>query len=168
MRILGIGGLVVVALIALVLIVGWSLPVTHHVTRSVSLRAPPDSVFALISHPAEFPQWRSDVTRVEPAPAEGGHGRFREVGQNGAILYQVESAVPNRRLVTRIVDRSLPFGGAWTYEIIPSAGSTTLQITEDGEVYNPLFRFVSRFITGQTSTLDRFLGDVRRRLDRPE
>src|SRR5712691_9280309 len=114
MRILGIGALFVAAIVALVLIIGWSLPVSHHVTRSISLRASPDSIFALISHPADFPQWRSDVTRVEPAPPEQGHARFREIGKTGAILYQVEAVVPNQRLVTRIADRSLPFGGVWT------------------------------------------------------
>jgi hypothetical protein len=35
--------------------------------------------------------------------------------------------------------------------------SCTLTITEHGEVYNPLFRFVSRFIMGQTATLDAYL-----------
>ena len=167
MKILGIGVLIMAAIVALVLIIGWSLPVSHHVTRSASLRASPDSIFALISRPADFPQWRSDVTRVESAPPEGGRARFREVGKNGAILYQVEAIIPNQRLVTRIADQSLPFGGAWTYEVIPSGESTTLRITEDGEVYNPLFRFVSRFIVGHTATLDRYLTDVQRRLNRP-
>ena len=100
-------------------------------------------------------------------PPEGGHERFREVGKNGAILYQVEALVPNERLVTRISDPSLPFGGAWTYEVIPSGESTTLRITEDGEVYNPLFRFVSRIIMGHTATLDRYFADVQRRFNRP-
>jgi hypothetical protein len=33
----------------------------------------------------------------------------------------------------------------------------TLTITENGEVYNPLFRFVSRFIIGQTATMDGYI-----------
>jgi hypothetical protein len=32
-----------------------------------------------------------------------------------------------------------------------------VQITEDGEVYNPVFRFVSRFILGHTRTMDFYL-----------
>jgi hypothetical protein len=32
-----------------------------------------------------------------------------------------------------------------------------LRVTEDGEVYNPIFRFVSRFILGQTATQDTYL-----------
>ena len=32
-----------------------------------------------------------------------------------------------------------------------------MQITEQGEVYNPVFRFVSRFIMGHTATASAFL-----------
>ena len=159
MKILGIGVLIIAAIVALVLIIGWSLPVSHHVTRSASLRASPDSIFALISRPADFPQWRSDVTRVESAPPEGAARDSARSERTAPFCIRSKAIVPNQRLVTRIADQSLPFGGAWTYEIIPSGESTTLRITEDGEVYNPLFRFVSRFIMGHTATLDRYLTD---------
>lgn len=88
---------------------------------------------------------------------------FRETGADGTILYEVESVVPNKRLVTRIADPSLPFGGRWTYEVLPGGDSTTLRITEDGEVYNPLFRFVSRFIFGHSATIEQYLRDVAKR-----
>ena len=39
------------------------------------------------------------------------------------------------------------------------------RITENGEVYNPLFRFVSRFVMGHTRTIDTYLGDVARHFD---
>jgi hypothetical protein len=80
--------------------------------------------------------------------------------------------VTDRRLVTRIADPSLPFGGGWTFDLIaandatPGApnASTTLRITEDGEVYNPIFRFVSRFVMGHHATIDAYLRDVGTRL----
>jgi len=37
-----------------------------------------------------------------------------------------------------------------------------LRITEDGEIYNPLFRFVSRYVIGETQTIDPHLVDVGR------
>lgn len=164
MKIVGVVVAVIIVVALVVVIVGWRLPVAHHVSRSVTLRASPESVFALIRTPSEFPKWRSDVTRVEPMPPENGRERFREVGKNGSILFEIESIAPPERMVMRIADTSLPFGGAWTYEVSTAPDGTTLRITEDGEVYNPVFRFVSRFIMGQTTTLDRFLSDVQRRL----
>jgi hypothetical protein len=34
---------------------------------------------------------------------------------------------------------------------------TRVRITEDGEVYNPIFRFVSRVVMGHTAMLDSYL-----------
>ena len=165
MKVLAIVGVIVAALVATVLIVGWSLPVAHRVSRSVAIHASPETVFKLISRPAEFPAWRSDVKSVDVLRAEEGRTQFRENGKNGAILYSVDSVIPNRRLVTRIADKSLPFGGTWIYDVEPTGTATTLSITENGEVYNPVFRFVSRFVMGQTATIDRYLADVTRRLE---
>jgi hypothetical protein len=73
----------------------------------------------------------------------------------------VEQLVPDRMLVGRIANTDLPFGGAWTYELTPAGeGLTTLRITEDGEVYNPIFRFVSRFVMGHEATMKQYLGAV--------
>jgi len=159
-----VGALVLIVVV--VLLTGLSLPVAHRATREASYRATPAQVFALITDVKSFPDWRPSVKQVEVLPAVDGHGQFREIGKNGSILFRIESAQPDQLLITRIADRSLPFGGKWTYELTPRGDSTNLRITEDGEVYNPLFRFVSRFVMGHTATIDEYLGDVGRRLGR--
>jgi uncharacterized protein YndB with AHSA1/START domain len=160
--------LIVVAAIAVVvlvvLIAGWMLPVSHRATREATYDATPAQVFGLITDVEAYPRWRPSVKRVEVLPSVNGHSRFREIGSNGAILYEIDTVVPNERLVGRIADRSLPFGGKWTYELLPAGNATTLRITEDGEVYNPIFRFASRFVIGHTATLDQYLNDVGKRL----
>ena len=65
--------------------------------------------------------------------------------------------------MTRIADRSLPFGGTWTYEITAEAGGSALRITEEGEVYNVIFRFMARFVFGYTATMEGVLRDAGRR-----
>jgi hypothetical protein len=97
---------------------------------------------------------------------EHGVPRFREEGKDGSILFEIVEKVPPRRFVTRIADKSLPFGGRWIYEITPMAMGSELRITEEGEVYNPLFRFVSRFVMGHTATIDAYLLAVQKRLNR--
>ena len=104
---------------------------------------------------------------VEEVAAIDGKRAFRERDSHGAILYVVEEATPAHRLVTRIADKSLPFGGTWTHELSPDGPRTTLRITEDGEVYNPLFRFMSRFVFGHTATIDSYLADLGRKLGGP-
>ncbi len=151
---------VLVAVVIIVIAVGYSLPVKHTAVGEARLRQPPAAIFAVITDVKSFPSWRPSVKTVEVLPDSGGKRRFREVGSDGSILYEVDRAVPDKQLVTRIADPSLPFGGSWTYDLIASGDSTTLRITEDGEVYNPFFRFVSRFVLGHTRTIDRYLIDM--------
>ena len=165
MRYLLIAAAILGALVLLVLAIGWSLPVKHTAASGVTINTAAGPIYDLITDVERYPQWRRSVERTERLPDNAGKTRFREVGSDGTILYEVESAEPNRRIVTRIADRSLPFGGSWTYELIPRGDSTTLRITENGEVYNPLFRFVSRFVMGHTRTIDRYLRDVAQHFD---
>jgi hypothetical protein len=74
---------------------------------------------------------------------------------------RVERDEPPSLVVTRIVGETLPFGGTWTYRIVPAPGGSDLTITEDGEVYNPIFRFMSRFVFGHFATIDAFLAGLK-------
>ena len=151
-----------VALVLLVIAIGYALPVAHVATREARLAAPPERVFGVLRDVEKYPAWRSDVKGVDllaTVPAL----RWRERGDNDITL-EMETVEAPRRIVTRIADRSLPFGGSWTYELSPQDGGTRLVITENGEVYNPLFRFMSRFVFGHTATLERYLADLERHL----
>ena len=75
--------------------------------------------------------------------------------------YTVQEEHAPQRLVTAIIRKDLPYGGSWTYDFGSKAQETTLTITEDGEVYNPIFRFVSRFITGHEQSIDAYLAALR-------
>ena len=87
-----------------------------------------------------------------------------EDGKNDRITFVVETSEPPRRLVTRIADPKLPFGGTWTYALTPASGGTTLVITENGEIYNPIFRVMARFVFGYESTMTSYLTNLTARL----
>ncbi len=65
----------------------------------------------------------------------------------------------------KILDEELPFGGSWTFEMKENGDEVALTITENGEVYNPVFRFMSRFIFGHYATMDRYLNDLRKHME---
>jgi uncharacterized protein YndB with AHSA1/START domain len=155
---------VIVALVVVIVAIGFLLPVKHVATRSARFDKPAEKVFLALTEVEKFPEWRPSVERVEVLPPNGTHPRFREIGSDGTILFETDSVIPNQRLVNRIADPSLPFGGRWIYDLTSEGGLTRLTITEEGEVYNPVFRFVSRFIMGHTRTIDRFLSDLQTRL----
>jgi uncharacterized protein YndB with AHSA1/START domain len=146
----------------MVVALGYSLPVQHVASRSAAFRQSPEELFAVISDVARFAEWRGDVTSVEvlsTAPL-----RWREHGGNDDITYVVAESSPPARLVTRIDDPSLPFGGTWTYQLAAGASGTTLTITEHGEVYNPIFRVMSRYVFGHTATIEAYLAALQKRM----
>jgi uncharacterized protein YndB with AHSA1/START domain len=171
-----IGALVV--LVAVVALIGMMLPQNHVATRMVRVRQTPEQVFAIISDVEKVPMWRTDVTRVEILPFDNGHMMFREHGSD-AVTYRVEASEPPRRRVVRIADANLPYGGTWTYEVTPAAPAnsvradadgvplrplTKITITERGEVYNPIFRFMSRFVFSHHATIDAYLTALGKKL----
>jgi uncharacterized protein YndB with AHSA1/START domain len=155
-------GLAAAALLAV--LVGLALPKTHSASRQSTLSAPPDAVWRTITDVDAFPGWRSDVTRVERLPPREGQAVWIEETSSGRITLAVERSEPPRLLVLRVADKDLPFGGKWTYELTPVPGGTRLTITEDGEIYNPVFRLMARFVFGYEGTIVTYLTALERRL----
>jgi Polyketide cyclase / dehydrase and lipid transport len=153
MRWLIYGGLAVVIVPAIVVMIGAMLPKEHVASRSILLHASPNEVFSLIAGPSDWRGLKYEVLTQTPL-------KWRETDSSGTITYERVETIAPRRIVNRIADPKLPFGGSWTYEVAPSGDGTELTITENGEVYNPLFRFVSRFIMGHSATIEKYQHDL--------
>ena len=123
---------VVAAVVAVIAAIGATLPRDHVATRSLAVRRPPEEVWPAI---------------------------MQAMAASGVPVDVVESDPP-RRQVTRVKDTEKMFGGTWTITITPSPTGSTLTITEDGWVGNPIFRFVSRYVMGHHATMDGMLKDV--------
>lgn len=158
MRWLLIAGGSLIAIIAVIVIIGALLPRDHVAAVRARIAASPSTVWDAITDVADQPAWRKDIQRVELLPALNGHTAWREHSRNGAIAMVMDSASPPNRLVTRIADDNLPFGGTWEYVVAADdAGASIVTITERGSVHNPVFRFMSRFVFGHTATMNAYL-----------
>lgn len=155
-KVLVVGAVLLTSLFIAVAI-GFSLPVAHTARRTIVLRAAPADVWATISDVGAYPAWRPDVDSVEMLAPVGGRQAWRETGSNGEITYAMTRVNPPSTMVTRITDRDLPFGGEWHFAVAREGTGTRVSITEHGEVYSPVYRFVSRFVMGHTSTIDAYL-----------
>ena len=163
---------IVAVLVAVIVAIGFALPEKHVAARTARYRASPDQVWAAITDVSAFPSWRRDVKSVEQLEPVDGLPAWRELGSDGTITYRVIASTPPSpgtvgRLVTRIADETLPFGGQWEYEVSPDGSGSRLTITEHGEVYNPVFRFMSRFVFGHAATIDAYLHALPARLGEP-
>lgn len=128
--------------VGLIALIGFFLPVAHEASRSADFNRPPETVFALIAGPATYKTWW-DGADVESAVVE---------------------SVPPNRLVTKIVGEA-QFGGTWTFEIAAISSGSRLTITERGEIYNPVFRTLAKYVFGYTSTMEGFLAAARAKLE---
>jgi len=127
-----VGAIVLLGIV--VTVIGAMLPKAHSASRTARIAMPPDALHALV---------------------------LKRIGEPQEYPLRIERNEPPSLLVTRIAGERLPFGGTWTYRITPAPGGSELTITEDGEVYNPNFRFMSRFVFGDYATMDTFIGKLR-------
>jgi Polyketide cyclase / dehydrase and lipid transport len=142
------------------LVIGSRLPLNHTASRSMRFARSPADVYAVIRNVGQAPAWRSDVREVELI----GDDKFREFSSRGAVTYQIIEDVPDRKLVARIVDFDLGYGGSWEYNLEPSGDGTLLTITERGEISNVLFRFMARYLFGHTASINAYLNALSSRL----
>jgi uncharacterized protein YndB with AHSA1/START domain len=153
-------------LLALAYGVALFLPVRHTASVSRVVAGTPEEVWAVITGVEEFTTWRTDIDRAERLEPRQGWPVWREEGASGSLTFEVTGIEPGRRLVTRIADEGLPFGGTWTYELEPTGTGTVVTITENGEIYSPVYRFVSRFFLGYEGTLTTYLEALEARMER--
>ncbi len=154
---LGIIIAVILVIGGAVFIAGSAMPQNHTASRTTRLSQPPERVWAVITDIPAFPSWRKDVAVVEQLPPRDGKTTWKEVSRKrNALTFEAVTAEPQRHLVTRIADKGLPFGGSWDYVIVPEGTGSRITITENGEIYNPVFRVVSR-VMGYTGTIDAYL-----------
>lgn len=155
---------VLIGAVALVALIGAALPKGH--VASIEKRfpvAPPD-LWMILTDVGGFAAWRPDVKRIERLPDLEGRPAWTEHTSSGRIRFAVDRMEPPRMLVVRIADPDLPFGGTWTYEIVAAGNGSSLRITERGEVYNPIFRFIARFVFGHEKTIRTYLNALERRV----
>ena len=162
MRWVVIAFVVLLALVAIVTLVGVLLPQGHVATVSRTYAPPMARVFAAISDVQNYPRWRPGVSRVAVLAEQPL--RWREEGGNGTIEFERTVNEPPQRQVILIASKDLPFGGRWVFELAPDGAGTRLTITEHGEVYNPIFRFMARFVFGYTKTQQDYLAALERYL----
>jgi uncharacterized protein YndB with AHSA1/START domain len=154
----------IVVLLAAITVIGAMLPREHRATGTAEFRRDPRTVWSVLTDFPALAAWMPGVTQVAPAAPADGHPRWAMTTEEGRMTIEVVEVTPPRRLVTRIVGDELPFGGTWTYNLSPTATGTRLTIVEDGWISNPLYRFFARYVFGLSTTIDRSLRALGRRL----
>ncbi|HEY7784671.1 MAG TPA: SRPBCC family protein [Pyrinomonadaceae bacterium] len=157
---LGILGLLVL-LIVVVVVIGAFLPEQHVASRTLKTKQQPQAIWDAINDHANEPNWRTDVESVQSLGEREGKPVWQERYKDGnqLSLMTTESKPPNR-MVRELVDLDGPFSGRWEIDIQSLPQGSTVKITEVGKVSNPIFRFVSRFVIGHTTQMEKYLTNL--------
>ena len=153
----------VVVGVSIVLALGSATPVEHSASGEIELAVPATQVWDLIRDIEGTARWRPDVEAVAVIGHRGGREIYEQTGRTGTVRFVVESERKPHELITRIVD-STDFGGIWTYRLTETPSGVLLSITEDGEIYNPVFRFFARYLFGYDATLESYLHDLQKEM----
>ena len=146
--------------VVVVLIIGLLTPADHQASRTLRLKQTPDAVWAVINDHANEASWRDDIASVTSAGERNGKPVWQENYKDGNTLQLMttESQQPNR-MVREIAEEG-PFSGRWEIDVQPIEGGSSVKITEIGNVSNPFFRFVSKYIIGHTYQMEKYLTNL--------
>lgn len=156
--------IVVVALVviaALIYLLGSLLPVKHQSMIESDLSTDPDKLWKILTTPADYKNWRSGIKELEVTDER----HWSELNTHGdKVNYRADWIEVNSKLTTHILNTNLPYGGHWEFSITKTNGGSHLRITENGEVYNPIFRFMSKYAFGHDATLRTYMADLQKKL----
>ncbi len=158
--VLGIA-LVIVGLPTAIWSAGTLLPKAHSVTRSATVAAPPGKVWGLVTDFANEAKWNKTIKSSTRGPDMNGHEVWLTVDKRGDKMpLETVETVAGQKLVRRIADPKLPYGGRWTITLAPDGDGTLVSVTEDGEVFNPIYRFMARTFMDEAATVNAYLSGL--------
>lgn len=158
--------IVLAAVVLAIAIVGIFTPRRHQARVSMRLARAATEVWPTLADFGAWPSWNAVAPKVTALPDLNGHRAFSVCDAHGnAVPYEVlEATEPASgdpgRLVTRICDERLPFGGAWTWTVTPTASGTDVTIVEDGIIKNVVFRALARTVFGYTTSQKKALASL--------
>lgn len=153
----------IVAVLVATLVIGWKAPKAHTVTREAEFAQTVEALWAAVADFASLPAWMPGIRRVQKLDAVDGRERWRYQTVEGDMTVEVVRRSEPSELVIRTVNSDLGFGGTWTYRISPATGGSLVTIGEEGWVANPFFRFMTRYVFGEASTVEQTLLALGRR-----
>jgi len=144
---------------------GSALVNDHVTTIATTMPASQERVWQMIADVKSQAGWRTGLKAVEPWPSADGKECWLEVQSGMKMPLCVDASEPPVKRVVRIADASLPFSGAWTYEVTPkSATESTLSITERASTRTPMWKFVGHYVIGEDTAIKQFDKDLKKAL----
>jgi hypothetical protein len=151
----------VVALIAIVLIIGLFLPKERTFTKTAVLNSDVTKVFNLVSDFKNQTTWRNDVKEIIGID----ENTWTEVPQKGtAITFKVKQKIVNEIFEIEIIEPK-NFNGYWVGTFKHTKENrTAIEFKEVVTISNPFFRTISYLFVDLDKTMDLYLQNLKQKL----
>jgi len=151
----------VVAIIAIVLIIGLFLPKERTFTKTAVLNSDVTKVFNLVTDFKNQTTWRNDVKEIIVID----ENTWTEVPKKGtAITFKVKQKVENEIFEIEIIEPK-NFNGYWTGTFKQTKeNQTAIEFKEVVIVSNPFFRTISYVFVDLDKTMDLYLQNLKQKL----
>ncbi len=129
----------VVAVIALLLVIGMLLPSGFKVQRSVQVAAPPSKIYPLIADPRQWKNWtvwnqRDPAMQVQYSGAESGAGAkwsWQSKTEGNGVM-EFTAAVPNERIVYALSFPDMGMSSRGELQLVPDGAGTRVTVDQRG------------------------------------
>ena len=151
----------VVALIAIVLIIGLFLPKERTFTKTAVLNSNVTKVFNLVSDFKNQTTWRNDVKEIIGID----ENTWTEVPKKGtAITFKVKQKIENEIFEIEIIEPK-NFNGYWVGTFKQTKENrTAIEFKEVVTISNPFFRTISYLFVDLDKTMDLYLQNLKQKL----
>ena len=151
----------VVALIAIVLIIGLFLPKERTFTKTAVLNSDVTKVFNIVTDFKNQTSWRNDVKEIIVID----NNTWTEVPKKGtAITFKVKQKVENEIFEIVIIEPK-NFNGYWIGTFKQTkVNQTAIEFKEVITISNPFFRTISYVFVDLDKTMDLYLQNLKQKL----
>ncbi|MCG3133255.1 MAG: hypothetical protein HMLKMBBP_00380 [Planctomycetes bacterium] len=136
---------------------GRKIPPDHTAAAEIAIRRAQREVWERVRDFAAWHTWAPGVKSVETGRSSDGRERVVLRMGRHAVPLVVEREERLRRLVTRIDDATLPFGGTWTWTFSTDGGACRVRIEEEGVIRSPVLRALAKQVLGYDATIKAHL-----------
>lgn len=141
-------------------LIGLFLSPSRSASHTLTVHAPPETLWALWMNPANQPAWRPDLGRVEVENPSPGAETWTEHPKRGpAIRFTTVTQEPLRSWTIRFEG---PATGTWTGNLEPLPDATTrVHLTETTTTPNPYARVLARLFFNPRQFLGTYAAQLK-------
>ncbi|MFN9380874.1 MAG: SRPBCC family protein [Bacteroidota bacterium] len=157
---LAVAVLSILAIVALVFVIGLFLPKQREFVKTATFKSSPEKVFQIVTDLKNQTSWRSDVKEINIIEENS----WTEVPKKGTPLtFKTKKKILNQLFEIEIIEPK-SFNGSWIGTFERSSTGTNVVFKEIFTIKNPIFRVLSPIFVDIDQTMELYMNNLKTKL----